>query len=1442
MSNYFKSRVHLPSAENDVVDEAKTSQLPLDRNIHIYIDEIAAALRSELSVEDCAVLARTTDRNEQQFVAYIVPRGSFAPQRLQVHIQVSLPELPAPVTYVPVSSVPLTPMGRVDKAALAKLAVTDSTLVQRWEDKLRDLGEDIERLAVVVQERIEKTRTLHLSDLLPDWKETSIAEINEPVAMLVPPVANQQKSQVSAKAISHGEPLQQPDDSPTTLGETLQRAAARSPEKGIVYIQSDGSEILQSYPALLAEAQQILGGLTKLGLKPQDKVIFQLENNQDFIPAIWGCILGGFVPVPLAIAPTYSQSNGAVNKLHHVWELLEQPIVLTSQALAPAVSSLSDSLEIEDFRVQTIEQLRTCNADGNWHISQPDDLALLMLTSGSTGMPKGVMLSHRNLLSRTIGSVQMNEFSSLDITLNWMPLDHVAGLIYFQIRDVYLGCQQIHAPSQVIVKDPLKWLDWIDRFRVTVTFAPNFAYGLVNDRAEEISKRRWDLSSIRFVLNGAEAISAKTARRFLQLLAPHQLAATAMHPAWGMAETSSGVAYSNNFSLDSTTDDDLFVEVGTPIPGVSLRIVDDRDCIVREGIIGRLQVGGLTLTSGYYQNQKLNHEVFTEDGWFNTGDLGFLREGRLTITGRAKDVIIINGANYYSHDIEAVVEEVEAVEVSYTAACAIRKAGIDSEQLAIFFHTTVSESNRLTELLKNIRSKVIRHIGINPNYLIPVKKADIPKTSIGKIQRSQLSQRFLDGEFDRYLKQIDIATGNANTIPDWFYRPIWRPKAAIPTNQSLTGSTLLFLDKLGLGAYLSSELSKFDGFCIQVESGSDFTKLSPCHYQIDPKQIEHYRRLVSSVCEDSISIDRILHLWTYQEDVGAVSSLEELEQSQQQGVYSLLFLIQALSQLKIGDRPIQLQVISSYSQPTSATDKIAVEKSPVLGLLQTISHETPALNCRHIDLPIDRVEINGSCILQEMQTESGDREVAYRHGQRLIPRLEKVDLGSAPKQPLPFQVGGMYLLTGGLGGIGVEIAKHLLQTYQTKLLLLGRTPLPPRNTWETIDPEDPVARRIEAYRSLEQLGGEIFYEAVDICDLNAMQQVVEGAKSRWQCELDGVIHLAGVYQEGLLTSLTKDRLVATLRPKVFGTWVLHQLLKHRSNSVFVSFSSALSFFGGALVGAYAAANRFLDYFAHYQKYQCSLHGYCFNWTTWNDVGISQVFQGKEVLRAKGFYSMSVKQGLNSLLAGLYYNQVQLFVGLDGSKNHIWKHTETSLYPLQKLCAYFTSASKSISVEQLQGLDIRDRFGIPATCNFIQLERMPQNSDGTVNRSALLAPQGQRQKAPAMPQTEVEKAISRIWQDLLHLDTIDIHDNFFDLGGNSLLIAQVSKKMQDILNKDVSLLELFQYPTIKSLSLYLGQQSEALLATQYNQSTIRGENRREKLLRQRRRSSPKRPFV
>ena len=229
----------------------------------------------------------------------------------------------------------------------------------------------------------------------------------------------------------------------------------------------------------------------------------------------------------------------------------------------------------------------------------------------------------------------------------------------FHLRVVFLGAREVQVPTEKVLEDPLRWLDWIDRYRATVTWAPNFAYALLAEREVEIRARQWDLSCLRCAINGGEAIVARSARRAVELLSLHGLPAGAMRPTWGMSETASGAAY-GRLTLTECTGDEPFVEVGRPIPGIAFRVVDEEQRLVPEGTIGRLQVRGPVVTAGYHRRPELNREVFTHDGWFRTGDYAMLRGGKLTLTGREADFLVIRGLNYYSHEIDGAIQAVDA--------------------------------------------------------------------------------------------------------------------------------------------------------------------------------------------------------------------------------------------------------------------------------------------------------------------------------------------------------------------------------------------------------------------------------------------------------------------------------------------------------------------------------------------------------------------------------------------------------------------------------------------------------------------------------------------------------------------------------------------------------------------------------------------------------------
>ncbi|WP_414587454.1 SDR family NAD(P)-dependent oxidoreductase [Scytonema sp. PCC 10023] len=1392
----------------------------IDQDLQHFQNQVESVFLENVSVEDCAVLVRKAETSRPELVAYIVSQQPVDPEQLQSYLQEVIPSAWLPNAYISVSNLPLTPTGEVNKQALMSLPVFDSQLVEQIEKQLQS-RQEIEQVAVVVQENTLSLSRLHLEDLLPEEKRLSTPAVKQLIPSDTKPKIERQKSQPKPLAISYGASLPDESNAPSTLPEVLQRAAQQV-EGRIIYLLPNAKELRQSYADLLAQAERILCGLRKLGLKPQEQVILQLELGCDIIPAFWGCLLGGFIPLITEVPPTYKESNKAVDKLVHIWKFLDNPVILTTQALEQEVEYLSQWLPAENLKIASIEALRTNFPDKLYYSCQPDDVAFFNLTSGSTGVPKCIQLTHRNLIANARGENLLNQHDQEDAILNWLPFDHIGGISMCHIRGVVLGCTLVYAQKEYVLGNILNWLDLIDRYRITHSWAPNFAYALVNEALKREALQNWDLSCVKFLVTGGEAVSAKTAESFLENMVTYGLKKTAIRAAFGMAEMASAITFHqptetvpvkfhrlDKSCLQGTIErvgaehpnSVTFTDLGAVIPGVTIRIVDSKNNVLPEDSIGRLQVKGDAVSPGYYKNPQANSEAFLADGWFDTGDLGFIANGHLVLTGRAKETIIINGANYHSHEIEAVVEEIEQVEASYTAACAVKDADSATEKLAIFFHSPIVEDKQLQKLLQEIQQTVVNKVGLNPDYLIPVAKEDIPKTAIGKIQRRQLSQRFQTGEFEPILKRLDILMGNHNTLPDWFYHKIWRSrgaqcqrrsqKATWQDLQPMSGHTVVFLDSSGLGSILCQHLQSANRSCIRVQIGKEFSS-GDNSYCINPQNPDHYQQLFQSILYDGQPVTEIIHLWTYDSLTADIPSLDALQQAQERSIYSLLYLIQALTKVQGSQQSVRLLCVGSQTQATSSTDKIAPAKSPMLGLLKTIPQEMPTLRVRHVDLLLEEVENNAAYILQELQANSKALEVAYRQGQRLVPRLQKVDWEQQPKGELPFKQGGIYLLSGGLGGVGVEIAKYLLQNYQAKLLLLGRSPL---------------SEKIEVYRELEQLPGEILYQQVDICQHEQVQQALTQALSQWQGELAGIIHLAVVYRQNLLLEETQDNLEAVLRPKVQGTWVLHQLLQDHPNSLFISFSSLADLFGGANIGAYIAANSFLERFTHYQRHQQGRQSYCFVWGNWDNLGISQDNPAQSWLHRRGSCSISTTQGLYSLLTGLYHDQEHLLIGLDGSKPYIQKYLEIEAHGLQKLTAYFTTKGIGATVSDLtvkiQDYAITDYFGTPVTCDFVQLAQMPLTVTGEIDREQLrLLSAGRDTQTRIMPRNELERQISLVWQEVLGIGQIDIHHNFFELGGSSIKAIILVNKLEKQLGGNFHFTLMIEAPTIAQFSSYI----------------------------------------
>ncbi|MFI6641238.1 AMP-binding protein [Streptomyces sp. NPDC050504] len=545
---------------------------------------------------------------------------------------------------------------------------------------------------------------------------------------------------------------------PQNIADLLFSAALDNPVSGLVHCSGGAASpaFFQSYPELLSEARATLRGLRRQGLSPQDKVVLLLERPREFLTAFWACVLGGFVPCP--VAPLRGDPERWAAQLRNVDGLLDRPLVVTSASLAaelPQVEGLAvatlDALNAEAAEAVAIAAATGAGAgtsagagadgtaDEPAHAAAPDDTALLVLTSGSTGNSKAVRLTHANLLASMAGKNGYHRLTAADTTLNWVSFDHVAALLECHLLPLSTGARQLHVEAPVVLDEPREFLRLVSEHGVTMTFTPNFLLGLLN--AAPLDGEAYDLTKLRHIVSGGEAVVVATGTAFLERFAPHGLAADALWPAFGMTETCAGSIYSLGFPHTDAGQE--FANLGTPVEGLRIRVVDEQDRPLAAGAVGELQLTGPMITTGYHNNERATAESFTADGWFRSGDLGRIDDGRLTLVGRSKDSVIVNGVNYFSHEIESALEQLDGVARSYVAAFPTRPAESDTEQLVIAFHPEVPEGDEtsLYRVLTAVRSTVVMHWGFRPALILPLPREAFPKTSLGKIQRALMRRR-----------------------------------------------------------------------------------------------------------------------------------------------------------------------------------------------------------------------------------------------------------------------------------------------------------------------------------------------------------------------------------------------------------------------------------------------------------------------------------------------------------------------------------------------------------------------------------------------------------------------------------------------------------------------------------------------------------------------------
>ena len=531
--------------------------------------------------------------------------------------------------------------------------------------------------------------------------------------------------------------------------------------------EDDGRETPLSYGWLWDEAARVAGGLTARGLGRGDTVAIMLRTERRFFPTFVGTLMAGCVPVPLY--PPFRPDRIA--------EYAARQTAILDNAGVRLLVTFRDAERLAGLlrrRVATLHAVVAADAVADEprppRPGAADDPALIQYTSGSTGHPKGVLLSHGNLLANVRAIQQRLEVGPGDVAVSWLPLYHDMGLIGAWLGALYLGIPLALMSPLAFLSRPIRWLRALDAHRGTLSPAPNFAFDLCATRIPDGELDGLDLSSVRVLLNGSEAVLPETIRRFVDRFEPYGLDPAAVLPVYGLAECTVGLAapppgraaridrvqrgtfQSSGHAVPAPAGDPQalsFVSCGRALPDHELEVVDTSGARAPERHEGQVRFRGPSATAGYYRNPRDTRAIAGSEGWLDTGDLGYVADGELFLTGRSKDLIIKGGSNLYPHEAEAAAAAVPGVRAGCVAAFGAADTERGTERFVIVAETRLTDPAELAALRRAVSRTVTDALAVAPDRIVLAPPGSVVKTSSGKIRRAATREAWLTGRLGR---------------------------------------------------------------------------------------------------------------------------------------------------------------------------------------------------------------------------------------------------------------------------------------------------------------------------------------------------------------------------------------------------------------------------------------------------------------------------------------------------------------------------------------------------------------------------------------------------------------------------------------------------------------------------------------------------------------------
>lgn len=547
---------------------------------------------------------------------------------------------------------------------------------------------------------------------------------------------------------------------------------AATTENGITLIDSLNQKQFVSYQQLCQRSRYLCSLLQAKGAKKGQEVVIQCDNVEYFMYAFWACVNGGFI----AFLVDTSQNEFETENVQKIFEMLEQPYVLYDKKACVVQDNkniMLDMTTVAYSQSQEMEMLHT-------NPTSEEDLVYVQFSSGSTGIQKGISIRNKNIYANVKGIQEHLNIDSTEKFLSWSPLTHCLGLVVFHLLPIYLGANQYHMSTELYMRNPISWLDYIHQFRIsrlgTIPFALKHLFTFY-ENSKEVTN--WELSCIKSIIIGAEQVRFELCNQFVELMQKYKMNSRVMVPAYGITEATAMVSGDGpdqellpflvprdqleigsklDFLSDKSKDAMTFLELGKPIPGFQVKIENEQKQPMEEGCIGHILLKGDSVASGYYKNEKSTKEVMQSDGWFSTGDLGFMYQGKLVLVGREKDLIVVNGKKYTSLDLEDVIyKKVNKDGWTRVVVCNVINVQRNAEDVVIFVESDLElkdkkEKEKLQNISTKIRQILFDTVGVIPQYIIPVEC--IPCTYTGKLKRKELENQFYEGKFECVIEEM----------------------------------------------------------------------------------------------------------------------------------------------------------------------------------------------------------------------------------------------------------------------------------------------------------------------------------------------------------------------------------------------------------------------------------------------------------------------------------------------------------------------------------------------------------------------------------------------------------------------------------------------------------------------------------------------------------------